>query len=1102
MSTKFFTNQDGNSLLKKFEGVFANVQSVYYFDALVGYLRASGYFKIRPFLGKLNKIRLLVGINVDRLTEEFHRKGQMFLVDENRTKEEFVEELLADIQEAQYDKDTEVGILQFIDDIIKEKLEIRAHPSKKIHAKVYIFRPQEFNEHSPCEVITGSSNLTDAGLGANADSNYEFNVSLRDYDDVKFATDEFERLWKESHPILAAEVEQLKAKSYLADACTPFQIYLRVLMEYFGNRVEYDPYNIDLLLPDKFKRLKYQSDAANQGYSMMMKHNGIILADVVGLGKTLIALMIAKKFIYENGTHTRILVVYPPAMEPTWKSTASDFMIDTHINFISNGSLHKVLDEDAFHEYYSADKYDLVIVDEAHKFRNDYTDRFQLLQKICKTRRSTPSEEGDDRKKVVLVSATPLNNSPEDIENQVYLFQDPRNSTLDIKNLQQFFKPLKDEYKRLSHETPLDIRKVKRLFEKIRDGVVEPLVIRRTRRDIENNAEYVEDLKIQKIAFPSVKGPEEVRYSFDDELSQLFYDTVTYLTGLDENENIVEGIEYYRYRAIEFLRKDEHKDLYGDVSSIAARLAGIIKTLMVKRLESSFFAFKKSLSRFKRATDNMIEWCDEDKIPIAPDFDANAFLEEHTMEDLEVLMNLKGGNNRFFKSKDFTEDFLPKLKRDKKYIDELVRRWNDIDDQDPKMDVFLKKMKTTFLDPKHNQTGKLVVFTESKETAQYVSKNLIDKHYKKVLQIDASNRKSMQKIIAENFDANYEGEWKEDHDIIITTEVLAEGINLHRANVILNYDVPWNSTRLMQRIGRVNRIGTKAKHIYVYNFYPTDDAENQIHLSDTALKKLQAFHTAFGEDNKIYSILEEVGEGALYGNKIVEEESEMLKYLIELREYRKVHPKDFKKIQQLPFRSRVGRNKVSVVQDEYPISGSSIVYLKSKSHPGVFYYTSKEDVVAELSFLEAVRIFKASENEKAIGLHEHHHQHVQGAMNHFKDDNQAQAVETITRRSLSPAENKAISNLQMVIGSSQTAQKKAVLGVAIERIKTGGIRGLAKDINEFFKSHSLKDIPSFLDLLFREVLDGYKLKTDSESRSGTLRTVEKAFIVLSESFSV
>ena len=1102
MSSKFFTNQDGNSLLNKFEGVFTYMQSIEFFDALVGYFRASGYFKVRPFLDRIQKIRILVGINVDRLTEEFHAKGQLYLANEHRTKDEFINEVLQNIQDADYDKDTEKGILQFIDDLITGKIELRAHPDKKLHAKVYIFRPANFNEHAPCEVITGSSNLSDAGLGTNPNSNYEFNVSLRDYDDVKFAADEFEKLWLQSHPILKSEAEQLRSKSYLADSFTPYQIYIRMLIEYFGKRVEYDPYNIDLLLPDKFKKLKYQSDAANQGYGMMMKHNGFILADVVGLGKTIIALLIAKKFIFENGTHTKILVVYPPALELSWKKTANDFMIDNHVKFVTNGSLHKILDPEKYHyEYPSADQYDLIIIDESHKFRNDYTERFELLQQICKTRRSIPSEAGDDKKKIILVSATPLNNSPEDIENQMYLFQDPRNSTLDIKNIQQFFKPLKDEYKRLSHETPIDVKKVKRIFEKIRDGVIEPLVIRRTRRDIENNQEYIDDLKEQKITFPKVKGPVEVRYAFDDELSKLFYDTITYLTCLDDHGKITEGIEYYRYRAIEYLSKKEDQELYGDVVSIAGRLSAIMKTLLVKRLESSFFAFRQSLKRFQKATNNMISWFEANKIPIAPDFDANAFLDEHTMETLEEKMNGKGGNNRMFKANNFKEDFLPKLKKDKKFIDELVRRWDKIGERDPKMDVFLEKLKSTFLDPKKNQHNKLVVFTESKETAEYITRNLTGKKKIKILCIDASNRKTMENTIAENFDANFEKEWKNDYDILITTEVLAEGINLHRSNVILNYDVPWNSTKLMQRIGRVNRIGTQAKYIYVYNFYPTDQAENQIHLSDTAIKKLQAFHTAFGEDNKIYSLIEEVGEGALYGNKIVEEESEIQKYLVELRKYRKEHQKDYKKIQDLPLRARVGRNNTSVIQDQYPIPGSTLAYLKSKNHPGVFYYVSKENVLDELSFIEAVRIFKCDEIETPIPLHTNHHKHVQQGLEYFKEDVQVQAVEAITRKSLNPAENKAISNIQMVIGASPTAQKKAVLATVIEMIKVGGIRGLSKEINDFFKVNKLNDIPAFLDRLFIDVLDHYRIKSESDKATSPIRIVQKPYIVLSESFS-
>lgn len=1101
MSTKFFTNQEGNSLLNKFEGVFANMHSIQFFDALVGYFRASGYFKVRPFLDRIQKIRILVGIDVDKLTQEYNAKGQMFLSNQNRTKEQFVDEVLENIQEAEYDEATEKGILQFIDDLITGKIEMRAHPDKKLHAKIYIFRPDPFNEHTPCEVITGSSNLTDSGLGTHPDGNYEFNVSLRDYDDVKFATDEFEKLWTQSHPILKAEAEELRNKSYLSDSFTPYQIYIRMLMEYFGKRVDYDPYNIDLLLPDKFKRLKYQSDAANQGYAMMMKHNGFILADVVGLGKTIVALLVAKKFIYENGTHTRILVVYPPAMESSWKKTANDFQIDNHIKFVTNGSLHKILDPERYHyEYPSSDQYDLIIVDESHKFRNDYTERFELLQQICKTRRSTPSETGDDKKKVILVSATPLNNTPEDIENQVYLFQDPRNSTLDIKNLQQFFKPLKDEYKRLSREDKIDVKKVKRIFERIRDGVVEPLVIRRTRKDIENNQEYLDDLKEQKIAFPKVKPPIEVRYEFDDELSKLFYDTITYLTRLDDEGREADGIEYYRYRAIEFLATEKDKKEYGDVKAIAGRLAAIMKTFMVKRLESSFFAFTQSLKRFKRATDNMIAWFEDDRIPIAPSFDANDFLEEHSMEELEARMNDKGGNNRMFKANDFTNDFLENLRKDKRFIDELVRRWDKVGDEDPKMDKFLDELKATFLDPKRNKSGKLVVFTESKETASYIMENLGKKKFKKLLSIDASNRKTMQNTIAENFDANYEKEQKNDFDIVITTEVLAEGINLHRSNTILNYDVPWNSTKLMQRIGRVNRIGTEAKHIYVYNFYPTDNAENQIHLSDIAIKKLQAFHTAFGEDNQIYSLIEEVGEGALYGSKIVEEESEVQKYLVELREFRKAHPKEFKKIQGLPFRARAGRNKTSVVQDEYPIPGSTIVYLKSKNHPGVFYYVSQENVLDELSFIQAVRILRSIPEEQGISLHGHHHMHVQQSLEHFKEDVQVQAVEAITRKSLNPAENKAISNIQMVIGSAPTAQKKAVLAAAIELIKAGGIRGLAKDVNDFFKTNSPRDPSAFFDKLFREVLDRYKIRTDA-AKEQAHRIVHKPYIVLSESFS-
>lgn len=141
MSTKFFTNREDNSLLKKFEGVFAHVDSIKHFDALVGYFRASGYFKVRAFLDKIPKIRILVGINVDQLIKKYHDKGQLYIDNPSETKDNFLEEIIKNIQEADYDETTEEGIIQFIKDLIDGKIELRAHPKKKIHAKVYICIP-------------------------------------------------------------------------------------------------------------------------------------------------------------------------------------------------------------------------------------------------------------------------------------------------------------------------------------------------------------------------------------------------------------------------------------------------------------------------------------------------------------------------------------------------------------------------------------------------------------------------------------------------------------------------------------------------------------------------------------------------------------------------------------------------------------------------------------------------------------------------------------------------------------------------------------------------------------------------------------------------
>lgn len=1099
MSTKFFTNKSNNSLLKKFEGVFKNLPNIYHFDALVGYFRATGYFKLRPYLENITEIRILVGINVDILLEKYNSLGQQHIINPDETKDEFIKKIKEDIQEAEYSKEIEDGIVQFIKDIVNKKIIIKAHPEKNLHAKIYIFKPKEFNQYSTGSVITGSSNLTESGLGSREKSNYEFNVELRDYDDIKFASEEFELLWNESVDILPVDVSNLQKETFLNDNFTPFELYIKLLIEYFGKRIEYDPTNIDLLLPDKYTRLTYQSEAAIEGYEKLMKYNGFFLADVVGLGKTIVASIIAKKFVFENGYHSKILIVYPPALEDNWKTTIKDFHIDNNAWFVSTGSLHKVLDGNN-KNYPNPNEYDLIIIDEAHKFRNDTSNMYEKLQTITKSDRRIPGSNGDTRKKVMLLSATPLNNHPADIENQIYLFQDRRNANLpSIKDLQSFFTPLKDEYDELKKDDILNVRKVKAIFDKIRDKVIEPLVIRRSRTDIVNNEDFRKDITEQGIIFPKINPPNEVKYEFDDALSILFDTTITLLTSMDEKRNPVDGIGFYRYRAIEYLINEEDRKRYGDVTSISNRLSAIMKTLLVKRLESSFYAFKMSLSRLHRNTNHMIKMFEVDKVYVAPDIDVNKYLNEGNEEALEEKINDRGGNNQIYGSEDFKEDFIDLLKADEKKIKQLVDEWSKIN-YDPKLNKFIADLKSKFLNKKYNHSDKLVIFSESKETINYLSDTLQDIGIDKILAISAANRKDKFATILENFDANQpKTDWKNDYNIIFTTEVLAEGINLHRSNVIVNYDVPWNSTRLMQRIGRVNRIGTEAKEIHVFNFYPSDKSDNLIKLTNTAIKKLQAFHSAFGEDNQIYSQLEEIGEAGLYGSKLKEEINETLVFLQELREFKKKNINQFNQIKSIPKKSRIAR-KATNVDSFINVDNASITYIKSEGHPGVFYKTDENNVVHELTFVNAAKIFKANSKEKAVKLPENHHKQVNKALNHFKTVAKNIETKNVTKAQLSSVEKKVITDLEFFISIATDDFIKHQMQRALDEIYKGSHRQLPNQLHKYFKNNTENDPKKVIAKLFNDVLKKMNFSDEAMLKQQRASLFSNPQIVISESY--
>lgn len=1099
MSTKFFTNSEENTLINKFEGVFTYNPNIQYFDALVGYFRASGYFRIRPFLGKVPNIRILVGINIDKMLADAQKSGLEFFKNHEKTKEDFIKKIQEDIEEANYDKETEKGILQFIDDLIEKKIQVKAHPEKKIHAKVYILRPEPFNQHTPATAITGSSNLTDAGLGGGNFYNYEFNVQLNDYEEVKFATEEFEKLWLESVDILPVDIQNIKKETYLNEEVSPFELYIKLLTEYFGKNIDYDPDSIGDL-PHNFKKLTYQVDAVNEGFNMLLKHNGFMLADVVGLGKTVIAAMVAKKFLMQNGRdNTKILIVYPPAIEKNWKNTFKDFQLDKYTKFITNGSLEKILE--GHQDYWIKEDYDLIIVDEAHKFRNYLTGAFQNLQLICKSPRANKGLIEGLQKKVILVSATPLNNRPDDIFYQIQMFQDARQSTLPITNLTSFFSPLMEQYKTLKRFDELDVNKLREIYGKIRKNVIEPITIRRTRTDLENIPEYKIDLDEQGIKFPKVEPPKKVEYLMDEKLNELFYKTVEYLTKVDEN-NMPVFIAYSRYQAIAALKKDIQDKYYENAETVSKSLAFIMKTQLIKRLESSFYAFKKSLGNFQTATDRMIEMFESDdgkgKVFIAPDTNVNKLLDKGwTEEDIEKeieRLSEENPKNQTFKGADFKDGFIESLKKDSKLLKELVKGWNAIE-KDPKLDKFIAELSKQFLNKKTNLEGKLVIFSESKDTVDYLAKALTDAGRKDVLVISAANRKQMYDTIATNFDANYAADKQvNEYSIIITTEVLAEGVNLHRSNVVIHYDTPWNSTKLMQRIGRVNRIGTKASAIYNYVFYPSAQGDSQIRLNKTAFMKIQAFHTAFGEDNQVFSTEEILDEVKLFSGNYKEEEDERLKFLYFLRHFKKANRPWFDKIKKLPLKSRAGRNSTEIKKPE--LQNGTAAFLKTDKK-FEFYWVDSNNQPKEITPIEAFKIFSADEKEKNVALIETHHEHVNKALEHFETLEHKIAQSQTDPEALGGVAQRAKKFLSDLVKYPQVTEKqKENIQKIVVLIDIGKYTNLPTEVDRLQKKKANLNIAlAEID----KIAEQYNVDL-SDAQKGKKGKVEKPVLIISESF--
>jgi superfamily II DNA or RNA helicase len=921
----FITNEGGQNLKQRFEVLIKDTKL---FDCLVGYFYTSGFYSIYKSLESTEKIRILIGISTSRQTYDLLKKtaNQQPLSFSHYETKQAVEGLVEkEMEDSEDNRKVEDGVVKFIDWIRSGKLEIRAYPSQNIHAKLYIMTFAE-GDRDAGRVITGSSNFTEAGLI----DNLEFNVELKNRSDYEFAKEKFESLWKDAVDVSEKYIETIESKTWLNQNITPYELYLKFLYEYFKDELGSSEEVFAKYLPQDFKRLGYQEQAILNAKKILEEYGGVFISDVVGLGKTYIAALLAGQL---DG---RTLVIAPPVLldkenPGSWTNAFSDFRIPA--DFESLGKLQDILDK-------GTEKYSNIIIDEAHRFRTETNVTYGMLSEICRGKR------------VILVTATPYNNSPKDILSQIKLFQKSKKSTIpNLPDLEAFFNKLEKKLKGLDRQRDYHeyIKVVKENAREIRNNVLKYLMVRRTRTEI---AKYFEDdLKRQNLKFPEIENPEPLYYGLNDEEDRVFNETVRLIST---------EFKYARYTPLLY-----YKGKIDQLEKQSQRNMGkFMKILLIKRLESSFFAFRNSIGRFLKSYEMFIDEFENGNVYVSKKY-GNKIFEFLESDDDEAIQRLiEEGKAEKYESRDFSDDFGDALKNDLEILKTIKVLWHKVD-RDPKLETFIDGLSANRI----LSENKLIIFTESKETAQYLSENINKKFPASALLFTGGSGEATRDRVIENFDAKARHS-KDDYRILVSTEVLSEGVNLHRSNVVVNYDIPWNPTRMMQRVGRINRIDTAFDRIYTFNFFPTRQSNDQIKLKEAAEAKINAFLTLLGGDAAILTEGEPVESHELFNRLISkkaimgdeENDSSELKYLKAIKDLRDKEPDTFEKIKRLPKKARSAKANTEM-------KNSLITYFR-RGKLQKFFISDNAKGSHEIDFLTAASILESRQTDKKLKLPE------------------------------------------------------------------------------------------------------------------------------------
>ena len=828
-------------------------------DICTAYFNLRGWKKVASLIdkyegGEENQCRLLLGMYAPdwQLRKELLQDEREIWDADNkkarRLRAEALKKFRNQLMTGIPSNEDEKGLRNLVRQLKERKVIVKCFTRHPLHAKLYLtFNKTEFAGKIG---FLGSSNLTYAGL----EKNGELNIDVLDQEPCENLSKWFEDKWKDQFSVdISQEIIKLIEESWAGETLlSPWHIYMKMAWHLSEDARKG---LTDFYIPKELKNVlfDFQSAAVRIAARHVYHRDGVLIGDVVGLGKTLMAIGTAKILEEENGWQS--LILCPKNLEAMWDEHIQKWGVRGRVIPISQVQ----------QKLPTLKRHHIVIIDESHNLRNPLGKRYQIVKDYILQNDS----------KCILLSATPYNKTYKDLSSQLGLFIDS-DADLGIrpnrflKEAGEHFEGFASSLKAFEEsDYPEDWQQLMAQF-----------LVRRTRSFIKENygkkskngRYYIEATAEGKKFFPE-RVAKTISYEVDEQYKMLFSEEVV---------DMINDLKLARYDLSQYKKKNltglsiEEENLFKDLERSRAHPKGFCRINLFKRLESSGFSFLQSVQRhilrncifiYAIETEQDLIVGEKGGEVIADAFDDKeggmiGFSEENEETSWfftdfdsfhkkaeEAYKKYKEKNSkslRWVSSSYFTDKLKEDLKKDTEQFISLLKKsknWN------PEKDLKLKKLEELL---KKRKEKKVLIFTQSRETAEYLIEQLQIRGLKNS-ELITGGTDNIQPIIKRFSPISNEFDIKESKiDILVTTDVLSEGQNLQDCNTVINYDLPWAIIKLIQRVGRIDRIGQESDKIFCYSFMPDEGLERQINLRSRIQNRLRENAVVIGTDEQFF----------------------------------------------------------------------------------------------------------------------------------------------------------------------------------------------------------------------------------------------------------